>query len=522
MVKVSFSPYLVVVDLLKEIIPEAVRLILDRDAGALSLFLPKATAGEWEQLSFAAGDDEIARRRDAAVAREQERQRVARQSRANLAYEQERAAMKSQMALEDRQRAVLQQRQQEEKETAQAEAVRVLQEISKTEKPARASAPVLPSDTSVPASSAAQSSAASSTPTPSPSPAGARGRRSILQAEEADVEAAPRAVIAPRASTAVRVQFTPRAFPTPLRESKVREEEDWLARNYLRLKQGGNRGDPTRPFVERDPAWLKDKGDAFARAGDWPSADAAYSAALDSDPSSVDIVLNRSLARLCMDKKQACVEDCMAVVGKLLDGAGVAGSRVSKAAALAPRARGQLLKALGRSVLACVRTGAFQEAYQAALSLRQFDTEGDIMAEGVEAALEELARAESHKSSGDSCVRAGEAGVAMQHYDGALKLQPEYAQALLNKAAALHGAGQWEECENMCTRAISSLSSAPAWSSVSLDVECIRPVPYAGTALHQQCKVRAEVRIADCRAKLGKGLVEAVPAAPTAPGSVTQ
>jgi hypothetical protein len=35
----------------------------------------------------------------------------------------------------------------------------------------------------------------------------------------------------------VGIEFTPRIFPTPMRESKAAEEEDWIARNRKHLKK---------------------------------------------------------------------------------------------------------------------------------------------------------------------------------------------------------------------------------------------------------------------------------------------
>ena len=37
----------------------------------------------------------------------------------------------------------------------------------------------------------------------------------------------------------VDVDFTPRVFPTPMRESKLAEEDDWIAKNRRHLKKHG-------------------------------------------------------------------------------------------------------------------------------------------------------------------------------------------------------------------------------------------------------------------------------------------
>ena len=79
----------------------------------------------------------------------------------------------------------------------------------------------------------------------------------------------PRSVgLSSSSESKVNISFTPRVFPTPMRESKASEEEDWIAKNRRHLKKHGviskqmpRGGD----FTEEDPVWLKAKGDDFFR-----------------------------------------------------------------------------------------------------------------------------------------------------------------------------------------------------------------------------------------------------------------
>lgn len=57
-----------------------------------------------------------------------------------------------------------------------------------------------------------------------------------LQEEEEGRGGATAYVPAPRCAGGVKIGFTPRVFPTPMRESKRQEEEDWIARNRPHLK----------------------------------------------------------------------------------------------------------------------------------------------------------------------------------------------------------------------------------------------------------------------------------------------
>ena len=133
--------------------------------------------------------------------------------------------------------------------------------------------------------------------------------------------------------TTVNVAFTPRLFPTPMRESKKEEEDSWIDRHqpewHERHQQGqqqkGEAGksesDDIRAVSERDPMWLKAQGDKSCRAGDHESAIHAYMAALQSQVryNSRHLVLgNRALCFLQAERYKECVEDCTEAVAILV------------------------------------------------------------------------------------------------------------------------------------------------------------------------------------------------------------
>ncbi|KAG7397054.1 hypothetical protein PHYBOEH_001332 [Phytophthora boehmeriae] len=81
----------------------------------------------------------------------------------------------------------------------------------------------------------------------------------------------------PRECVQSEIHFTPRVFPTPSRESKAAEEEDWLLKNrkHINKHKGLNRTSEY-DISETDPMWLKAKGDDFFHAKDYRSATSAY------------------------------------------------------------------------------------------------------------------------------------------------------------------------------------------------------------------------------------------------------
>mmetsp|Transcript_23746 Transcript_23746/g.25991 ORF Transcript_23746/g.25991 Transcript_23746/m.25991 type:complete len:783 (-) Transcript_23746:142-2490(-) len=145
-------------------------------------------------------------------------------------------------------------------------------------------------------------------------------------------------------SSKVKINFTPRLFPTPMRESKAAEEEDWIAKNRRHLKRHGvlgkglnkKGGANTGDVSEEDPVWLKAKGDDFFRNGDIRSALNAYSAAIDAydvdftlftttstttsttlprlEANLIACLSNRSLCYLKLNLSQDCKIDCDIIV----------------------------------------------------------------------------------------------------------------------------------------------------------------------------------------------------------------
>ena len=95
----------------------------------------------------------------------------------------------------------------------------------------------------------------------------------------------------------VRVRFTPRAFPTPARESKAAEEEDWLAKKQpsssVVPSTGAGNGD-----CETHPAWLKARGDDLFKRADFAGALSTYDACLAADATHGGALANRAACQL--------------------------------------------------------------------------------------------------------------------------------------------------------------------------------------------------------------------------------
>ena len=112
----------------------------------------------------------------------------------------------------------------------------------------------------------------------------------------------------PREGGSIKVQFTPRVFPTAARESREVEEQEWLARQAAarRITQPHEGGDPN----ERNPELLKDRGVDFFRARNYEAAINVFSEAISLNPDLPQLFSNRAACHLAMGELDCCISDC--------------------------------------------------------------------------------------------------------------------------------------------------------------------------------------------------------------------
>ncbi|KAM8891020.1 dynein axonemal assembly factor 4 isoform 2-T2 [Spinachia spinachia] len=116
---------------------------------------------------------------------------------------------------------------------------------------------------------------------------------------------------APRLVGNIQVTFTLRLFPTALRESKVIEEEEWLKRQ---AEAGRNRTADVEELEdlkeeERNPYWLKDKGDKCFVTGDHLGAVYAYSLAIRLNRKIPALYSNRAACHLKLKNLHKAIDD---------------------------------------------------------------------------------------------------------------------------------------------------------------------------------------------------------------------
>ena len=111
----------------------------------------------------------------------------------------------------------------------------------------------------------------------------------------------------------IQCQFTPRYFPTPERESKKIEEEEWLTKLAEARRTPKSEPNPElepNDYQNTNPQWLKDKGDQLYKSGDYASSYNVYTEAVNSKTTLPSVYSNRALSLLKMARFQECIEDC--------------------------------------------------------------------------------------------------------------------------------------------------------------------------------------------------------------------
>ncbi|XP_077989227.1 dynein axonemal assembly factor 4-like [Glandiceps talaboti] len=116
-------------------------------------------------------------------------------------------------------------------------------------------------------------------------------------------------VPAPRSQGSIEIKFTPRVFPTPQRESHHTEEEEWL-KKQAEARKVDILDDPDLTEEEKNPDWLKDKGDKFYKNGNYLAAVNAYNQAIRLNPKLPSLYSNRAACHLQLRNLMKCIEDC--------------------------------------------------------------------------------------------------------------------------------------------------------------------------------------------------------------------
>ena len=257
----------------------------------------------------------------------------------------------------------------------------------------------------------------------------ARARADAAAARSAE---RARSVPPPRAATRAEIGFTKlETDHMPARASREREIREWKRSQSSSDANAGRNGVERLDVTEREPVFLKDKGDAFFKAGDYRSALEAYARAADAERAAphpdgvlIKILANRAACLLRAGHHDAAAEDCSEALAILH----AESTNEDKGAVWPPdKQRAMRFKLLVRR--ADVRAGAGDAAAAAEdlASAAPLAPDDDARAK-IDADLEEARAclvpldAVAARERGDARYRAGDVRGAASAYDAALAM----------------------------------------------------------------------------------------------------
>eukprot|EP00944_MAST-04C_sp_MAST-4C-sp1_P013889 g13889.t1 len=557
--KVNFSPYLLALDLYDKVVFDKCVARFDQRDGKLHLSLPKETPQEWNDLMFKINDKKIEKaqkkklineRRSKAMARkrkhdEEVKELVIEKRRAN-----EKMTLRKQMALEEGERQNIEELKEEEKSKAEREMYERFKEMEieeqerkkKAEEKAKSLKKTgikkLDSNDVEKEQEEARRPPENVGNNPKSTIAtssdifdeddvddGTDKKQTVDEAaltheededdevmmEDDDIKYIP----APRETHKVQIKHTERFFPTPLRESKIKEEEDWLAKNAShigrRLGEKRKPGD-TRDISERDPFWIKGKGDDFFRAKDFKSAINAYSAALDIDETLIAALSNRSNCWLQLDNYDKCVEDCLVLLEKV-KGTTPAERKLMTAQQLREDVKSQRLrvKVLVRLGSAYCKLGKYHEAiqnYEDGIRLTGLHEglKGQIPLDPLWDDLDMIRRLNNCailKETADRKFKEKRLDEALENYTEALTIEPGYVSILSNRASVQLALGKWDAAIKDCKVALGLLGVIQDVEDIG-KLNPVGPLPQKGSARFNMWSVKTLARCATAKGKLSQ------------------
>ncbi|XP_077372479.1 dynein axonemal assembly factor 4 [Festucalex cinctus] len=301
--KVHFPPFLL------EVFPS--ELVDDEQSsakignGVAVITLSKRTNKQWEHLSVSTYDKATKREiRERALSKMQEKLAAETKNRSEKKHNEKKYTLKTMMNIESEERERIQKMKDAERErtTAELEAWQ-LKEKKKAEEEARLK---LQTQTNrlnkVKAVKHNRENGKSG------------GGKAIF--DESSVSEAERKkkqvdLPAPRVPGNIQVSFTPRVFPTALRESRVEEEEEWLKKQAEARRAVNADLEELKDLSEeeRNPDWLKDKGNKYFAAGNYLSALNAYNLAIRLNRKIPALFSNRAACHLKLRNFHKAIED---------------------------------------------------------------------------------------------------------------------------------------------------------------------------------------------------------------------
>ncbi|XP_036391444.1 dynein assembly factor 4, axonemal [Megalops cyprinoides] len=300
-IKVSFPPFLFEVFLFDLIDDDKSAAKIGN--GVVIFTLYKKNDRMWEQLGMKDDDKQRLKEiRERAVLKTQEKAAADSKAKAARKQEEKKYALQRMMQLEDEERARIKKIKDEEREKAIAEME--AWKLKQRQEAEKIKAQQSQIEAQQRQGEEAEHKQRKSDQIPPPR---AKEKGAIVKHAKQKQVALP----APRSSGNIKIHFTPRVFPTALRESRVPEEEEWLKKQAEARRAGAGEVPELMDLKEeeRNPDWLKEKGNKLFATGNYLAAVNAYNLAIQLNRKIPALYSNRAACHLKLRNLHKAIED---------------------------------------------------------------------------------------------------------------------------------------------------------------------------------------------------------------------
>ncbi|KAM7337319.1 hypothetical protein ACRRTK_003438 [Alexandromys fortis] len=305
--KVNFPPFLFEVFLYAPIDDGNSKAKIGNDMILFTLY--KKEPVMWETLSMPGVDKETMQRiREKSILQAQEKAKEATEAKATAKREDQRYALGVMMKIEEEERKKIE----DMKENERKKATRELEAWKESQRQAEKQKSIPRKEKCQRGKQAEERGAPKPPSLPRKAPSAARlpqrGRNwENIFSEKLKEDSVP----APRSAGNIQISFTPRAFPTALRESQVAEEEEWLHKQ-AEARRALSTDLPEFSDLkeeEKNPDWLKEKGNKLFATENYLAAVDAYNLAIRLNSKIPLLYLNRAACHLKLRNLHKAIED---------------------------------------------------------------------------------------------------------------------------------------------------------------------------------------------------------------------
>ncbi|KAL4613355.1 dyslexia susceptibility 1 candidate gene 1 protein [Arapaima gigas] len=300
-VKVNFSPFLFEVFLFEPVDDD--KSVARISKGVVVFTLHKKEERMWEQLTLKDADlEKMKVIRDRAVIKVQEKCNEGLKTKAVKKQEESKYALHTVMKMEEEERARIEKIKAEERNraTAELEAWKLKQKQEAQEQETQRMHQMKRLEEEKKNGQFIQTC---------PAPQKHKGTGKYQQTDSCKKKQV--VLPAPRSLGTIKIQFTPRIFPTALRESRIAEEEEWL-KKQAEARCAVSEDVPELKDLkeeERNSDWLKEKGNKLFATGNYLAAVNAYNLAIRLNRNIPSLYLNRAACHLKLRNLHKAIED---------------------------------------------------------------------------------------------------------------------------------------------------------------------------------------------------------------------